>query len=213
MRDRVGPAVLAPSERRAHRVITMAVAVVLVPMLLWPAVGSVLWMLQPSQPVDVLTYDLTVFDDTYREHRAFGFALEAFKVPFAVTDYVGSAPGGAPTGSWPPARPDLVALVDAYGVYSNDFGVVDAQGSHRISGRFGVDDAKKVIGWAADGTFVYGEASLLSEPTDPEAIDLLAGLFGVEPTGWVGRWFSHLERVPETLRRGEWDYRGPGLLP
>lgn len=192
--------------------ITLAVAVVLVPLLLWPAVGSIVWLATPWQSVDVVAYDLTVFDDTYREHRAFGFALESAKAPFAVTDYVGSSPGGAPADPWPAERPDLVALIDAYGVYTNDDGALDPQGSHRVSGRFAADDARTVIRWAADGTFVYGEASLLAEPTDPEAIDLLSGLFGVEPTGWVGRWFSHLERVPESLRRGDWRYRGPGLV-
>ncbi len=205
--------VLPRSQRRYHRLITAAVVLVLVPVLVWPSVGWAVWMTRPVSELSVAVFDETVLDDTYREHRGLGLVLESLKVPFSISDgYIGAAPGGAPTGRWPDVRPDLVMLVDAYGVYENDLGELDPQGRHRVSGRLEAGDVLRIERWHNDGSWVYGETQILGTPTSPEARSGLEALFSIESTGWSGRWFDDLTAVPDSLRSGRWDYTGSGIV-
>ena len=82
----------------------------------------------PDRDLDLLVYDSTVFESDRRQHNGVGLMMTYLKVPFDnATDYVGSSPGGLPFGTWPAERPDLVMLVDAYGVYVNDQADLDRQ--------------------------------------------------------------------------------------
>lgn len=200
-------------QRRMHRAIVTAVVVVLVPLLIWPAVGWVVWQTKAWTDVSVIVYDQTVPDAKYREHAALGLALESLKVPFSVdSGYVGAEPGGDATGTWPTQRPDLIMLIDAYGVYTNEQGQVDPEGHVRVSGVFDTADAAKVEAWYREGSLLYGEAAILGAPTPSSAAATLEKVFGVSPTGWVGRSFRDLATVPGSLRQGSWTYHGPGIL-
>ncbi len=187
-------------------------------LVIWPTVGYARWLALPEQPLDLLVYDLTVPDDSFREHRALGLVMEHLKVPFSVeTGYFGSAPGGREqVGAWPTAVPDLILLVDAYGVYENQAGEVDAdEGTDRRTGRLTAAQAADVVRWAAAGSVVWGETNVLGQPTEPEAATTLGELFGVETTGWMGKAFVDLGEVSRVLRSlhpGPWHFTGPGLI-
>jgi hypothetical protein len=204
------------TERAAHLVILLVVLGLLLPLLLWPGVASLVWALRSDTELDLLVYDQTVPDGSYLEHASLGLALEHEKVAFVTEDsFIGAAPGGAPHGAWPAEAPDLVMLVDAYGVYLDDVGEVSDQGTSRITDAFGEHEADTVIGWAAAGTFIYGEFNVLGEPTTSPASQQLEELFGVERTGWAGRPFDDLSVVPDrlvALAGGTWDHTGQGIV-
>ncbi|GBD85732.1 hypothetical protein BMS3Abin02_02153 [bacterium BMS3Abin02] len=213
MRDRSVATGLSRSQRRYHRLITSIVVFVLVPLLAWPSVGWAIWRSRPVSDLSLVVFDETVLDDSYREHQALGLVLHSLKVPFSVSEgYIGAAPGGGPIGQWPSTRPDLVMLVDAYGVYVNDEGVIDPQGRRRVSGRLESSDVERISGWYERGTWLYGETQILGDPTPAEARERLEALFSVESSGWSGRWFEDLSTVPESLRTGDWDYTGSGIV-
>jgi hypothetical protein len=211
----IGPEVRR-TERATHVFILMVVLALLLPLLLWPGVASLVWWLRPDTELDILVYDQTVPDATYLEHASLGLVLEYEKVPFATKDsFIGAAPGGLPQGTWPSAAPDLVMLVDAYGVYLDDTGQVADQGTRRITDALEEHDAARVMDWAATGTVVYGEFNILGEPTASPASTKLQELFGVERTGWAGRPFEDLADVPDrliALAGGTWGYTGRGIV-
>ncbi|MDH3398427.1 MAG: hypothetical protein OEM81_11440 [Acidimicrobiia bacterium] len=203
-------------ERATHIVILLVVLALLLPLLLWPGVAALVWWLQSDTDLNILVYDQTVPDASYLEHASLGLVLEYEKVPFSTEDsFVGAAPGGSPHGAWPSEAPDLLMLVDAYGVYLDDAGQVSDQGTNLITDSLDEGDADRVVGWAASGTVVYGEFNVLGEPTASPAAQRLQGLFGVERAGWAGRPFNDLSAVPDrlvSLAGGTWDHTGPGIV-
>jgi len=204
------------TERATHALILLVVGALLLPLLLWPGVASVVWWLSPTKDLDVFVYDQTVPDPSYLEHASLGLVLEYEKVPFDTEDsFVGAAPGGAPHGYWPAEAPDLVMLVDGYGVYVDASGRVSDEGTVRITDAIRSGDAGRVIGWAGEGSVVYGEFNILGEPTESPASVGLQQLFGVERTGWAGRPYEDLAAVSDrlvTLAGGKWDHSGPGIV-
>lgn len=204
------------TERATHVLILTVVLGLLLPLLLWPGIGSLVWFLRSETELDVVVYDQTVPDASYLEHASLGLVFEHEKVPFETEDsFIGVAPGGAPRGAWPVTAPDLAMLVDAYGVYVDDAGKVSDQGANRITDAFGEDDADTVMQWVASGTVVYGEFNVLGEPTASPASQRLEHLFGVERTGWAGRPFADLAIVPDSLialAGGTWNYSGRGIV-
>ncbi len=204
------------TERAAHLLILLVVAGLLLPLLLWPGVASLAWWLQADTELDLFVYDQTVPDATYLEHASLGLALEYEKVAFTTAEsFVGAAPGGGPQGVWPSAAPDLVMLVDAYGVYVDDTGRVSDEGTIRITDAIKEGDAERVIEWVSAGSVVYGEFNILGEPTASPASQRLQALFGVQRTGWAGRPFDDLSMAPDrlvALAGGTWDYSGPGIV-
>jgi hypothetical protein len=204
------------TERVTHIVILMVVLALLLPLLLWPGVASLVWWLRPDTELDILVYDQTVPDASYLEHASLGLVLEYEKVPFVTEDsFIGAAPGGLPQGAWPSAAPDLVMLVDAYGVYLDDAGEVSDQGTSRITSALEQQDTARVMSWVATGTFLYGEFNILGEPTTSPAAQQLQELFGVKRTGWAGRPFEDLADAPASLialAGGNWDHTGRGIV-
>ena len=211
----IGPEVRR-TERATHVVIQIVVVGLLLPLLLWPGVASLVWWLQSDVELDILVYDQTVPDASYLEHASLGLVLEYEKVPFSTEEsFIGAAPGGALQGAWPAEAPDLIMLVDAYGVYVDDSGKVSDQGTSRLTEAFDERDAETVIGWVGQGSVVYGEFNILGEPTPSPASRQLEELFRVERTGWAGRPFEDLSEVPDrliALAGGTWDYSGRGIV-
>jgi hypothetical protein len=188
----------------------------LLPLLLWPGVASLVWSLRSNTELDLVVYNQTVPDASYLEHASLGLVLDYEKVPFDTEEsFIGVAPGGAPHGAWPTEAPDLVMLVDAYGVYVDDAGEVSDEGTTRITDALEEQDADTVAGWVASGTIAYGEFNILGEPTASPASQKLEALFGVKRTGWAGRPFDDLAAVPARLIElagGAWEYTGKGIV-
>ncbi len=179
-------------------------------------ITNIWWRLTPPTELDILVYDQTVPTDNYPSHASLGQLFEYHRVPYDISDYVGSLPGGVgPYGEWPDERPDLIILADAYGVYENDFGDVDEFGSIRRTEVFNAEQAQDVADWVDAGTPAYGEFSLVTDPTPAPAGQTLEEIFGFESTGWTFRVEGDLANVPpaiQTLGPFPWPYEGPGFI-
>lgn len=202
--------------RSANRLFLGGSLVGLITIAALPFAGWLHWVTKPERTVDLLVYDSTVFEPERRQHNAVGLMMKYLKVPFeADADYVGSLAGGLPFGVWPDEAPDLVLLVDAYGVYVNEQADVDPNGTIRITPSFPRNHAIDIVDWASQGTVVMGEFNMMHEPTDPGTSEVLQGLFGVDATGWTGRAFENLQDVSPRLQEiyGQpWGFTGPGLV-
>ena len=181
-----------------------------------PFSGWVAWMVAPDRPLDLLVYDSTVFTDERRQHNAVGLMMTYLKVPFdGDVDYVGTEPGGLPFGAWPETQPELVLLVDAYGVYVNDEADIDENGEILISDTFPERFADDVAEWGSAGSIMMAEFNMMHEPTDAATSEILQDVFGIDATGWTGRAFEDLQDASDRLKElhyREWDYEGPGII-
>ena len=181
-----------------------------------PFGGWILWATEPARDLDLLVYDSTVFTEARKQHNAVSLTMTYLKVPFdGDSDYVGSRPGGAAFGTWPEEQPDLVLLVDAYGVYVNDQADIDENGEIRVSRSFPESFARDVASWADSGAVLMAEFNMMHEPTDAVTSEILQAVFGINATGWTGRAFENLQEASPRLRElhsREWDYEGSGLI-
>lgn len=181
-----------------------------------PVAGFVAWWAQPERDLQLLVFNGTGGERGVDEHRSVGLMLDYWKIPYDWrSDYVGSAADGSSHGQWPTERPDLVFLIDAYGVYTDADGAIDDEGRTRISEAFPAEFARDIADWTRQGTLVYGEFNIMHEPTSPAAASTLQQVFGVVPTGWTGRYLDDLADAPPgitDLHAGSWPHRGPGIV-
>ncbi len=108
------------------------------------------------------------------------------------------------------SAPDLLYLSDAYGVESSD--------SRGIT----QDDMNTISYAHSAGSVIVGEQDILENGTSAEVSAQLQELFGIQMTGWVGRYIYDLQDftdVPEWAppmyeeKYGQkWLFTGPGLL-
>lgn len=200
----------------ADRATVLGATIVALAIMVAPLAGAVVWLLKPARPLDILVYDSTVATPLRKQHRSVDLATTYLKIPFDPdVDYVGSEPGGFPYGNWPTEQPELLVLADAYGVYVNEHGEVDENGTVRISPTFSMAAAMDVASWHDKGAVVMGEFNILHEPTAPDVSETLQEIFSINATGWTGRAFVDLQEASERLQNlhpREWDYTGPGIL-
>jgi len=200
----------------ADRATVLGATIVALAIMVAPLTGAVAWWLKPARPLDILVYDSTVATPLRKQHRSVDLATTYLKIPFDTEiDYVGADPGGFPYGNWPTDQPELIVLADAYGVYVNERGEVDDNGTVRISRTFPMGAARDVAAWHAEGAVVMGEFNVLHEPTAPDVSEVLQDVFSINATGWTGRAFADLQEASERLQElhpRDWDYTGPGIL-
>ncbi len=195
--------------------VAQVISVLLASIVMMAVITSIWWRLTPSRDLDVFVYDQTVANDTYPDHAVLEQLLQYHRVAYDVEDYVGAAPGGGPYGVWPQDRPDVIFLADLYGLYINEDGQLDENGSIRITDRLTAPQADDVARWIAAGTPAYAEFGLVSEPTAEAAGALLEDVFGFRATGWAIKPFEDLQNVSpqiQSLQPSPWTYEGPGWI-
>lgn len=193
--------------------------------------------MQPKRPLDVVALDKTVPTETRREHLGFYWTLRHFRyvnpqdgeLPDPLNDYYGFYPlddDRFRIRSLPRdlATPDLVYLLDTYGVYEADFYGVNPEGrrSRKIYGGLTLGEVRSVRTANRRGSPVIAEFNTFASPSDRHAADSLTSLLGVEWTGWTGRYVDELQRggeVPvwfvenQEIDEGRrWQYTGPGFI-
>ncbi|MDN5293215.1 MAG: hypothetical protein PWQ31_520 [Eubacteriales bacterium] len=196
------------------------------------------WYALPVRPLQVIILDKTVPDRTYREHRGLMWILNHRKrfnrntgKPFRYDrDYYGFFPLEGKSFdiiSLPSdlKKADMVYIADTYGVYSEDFYGENLPGerSELLYGGMTEEEAAAVAAAARAGVLTVAEFNTLASPTPEGARKKMEEVFGVEFTGWTGRYFSDLsatnKEMPEWLvasyerQEGKkWRYTGPGLV-
>ncbi|WHY01926.1 hypothetical protein [Neobacillus sp. DY30] len=194
------------------------------------------WLLQPSKELNVLIYDKTVPDQTYREHKGLVWILNNAKYvkenkkPYDINeDYKGFIPkdGQQYTITSLPENLknyDVYYLTDQYGVYEEDF-IGENETGERSSIIYGglessdVDRIEQAL-LSSKGKTLIAEFNTFASPTPAAVRDKIANLLNLEWTGWIGRYFPDLnnKEVPVWVREqykangGQWAYKGEGFV-
>ena len=192
------------------------------------------WHVKAPVALSVVIVDKSVAKATERKHAGLAWVLNHEKVTpprgsarfDSTTDYVGSRP--TTTGSRKrveiPATPtDLAYIADTYGIYGGEAGQTPYDWRpHLLEGGMSVDDLDRLITNLRPGGTLIGEFNTLGPPTPPAARELMSKTFGVRSTGWLVRYFEHLDLTPDlprwlpTVWRRQtgfgWTFRGPGYV-
>lgn len=191
-----------------------------------------LWQRQPMRTERVMLVDYSVPYTSGREHRGVQWVLNHEKyVPPSGRRWttLGSHVGYHPDDRDRPTsiegsdlrRTDWIYVADAYGVYEDDLKEIALQRAHmdyskRVFGGLSMGDAQAIAALSARGKHTFLEFNAIEEPTSPEARALLQDLFGVEWTGWTGRFFLDMHDttdVPHWLPRQYREQYGNDSMP
>jgi hypothetical protein len=195
-----------------------------------------LWKFQPSKELNVLIFDKTVPDQTYREHKGLTWILNNAKYfkenqkPYEINeDYKGFVPKEGQQYSITSLPNDLrkydvFYFTDQYGVYDEDFNGENDTGkkSSIIYGGLEAADIDRIEQelLASKGKTFIAEFNTFGSPTPESVRDKIENLLNLEWTGWIGRYFPNLnnKEVPEWVRKqyvengGKWNYKGEGFV-
>ena len=196
-----------------------------------------IWKTMPDIPLNVWIIDKTVPKEDYREHKGLMWILNHEKIVDEKTgkplkydeDYFGFFPKNKKsydTKELPETKedPDLIYITDTYGVYKDDYGKLneEAKSSNLLYGGLEKEELSKIVNNMGDGRTLIGEFNIASSPTDVERRKELEVLFGVNWSGWKGRYFKNLERdfeIPawmaenyEKQEKKDWNFSGSGYI-
>lgn len=195
-----------------------------------------IWRLQPSKELNVLIFDKTVPDQTYREHKGLTWILNNAKYfkenqkPYEINeDYKGFVPKEGQQYSITSLPNDLINydvfyLTDQYGVYEEDF-IGENETGERSSIIYGglessdIDRIEKAL-LVAKGKTLIAEFNTFASPTPEPVRNRIANLLNLEWTGWIGRFFPDLNNneVPKWVREQyevsnkKWAFKGKGFV-
>lgn len=204
---------MARSGRIANVVVVTFTVIAALALVVYPVVGAIDWQLADSDDATVLVYNTTVPDEDRLQQRAVDLVLDHRKVEDILT--VGAVAGGLDIGAWPDQSPDVVFLIDAYGVYLDDIPGIGRANVGLLTQPLGDPVAPDLERWVTEGTFVYAEFNVLHAPTPADVSERFQSLFGIDATGWVGRWFENLSEVSPAIRAlstGPWPEGDAGLI-
>lgn len=192
------------------------------------------WHVKSPVALSVVIVDKSVAKATERKHAGLAWVLNHEKVTpprgsarfDSTSDYVGSRPAAKGTRTQvaiPETPTDLAYIADTYGIYAREAGQTPYDWRPQlIEGGMSVDDLHRLIANLQPGGTLIGEFNTLGPPTPPAARELMSTAFGVRSTGWVVRYFEHLDLTPDlprwlpTVWRRQtgfgWTFRGPGYV-
>jgi hypothetical protein len=183
--------------------------------LLIPVVMLFTWLLWPKKKMVVAIIDKTVLTTEGQEHASLTWILTNKKYSktnsalYAVDrDYFGFFPKdsnryelhGLENFSTSQIEKlsndaDMIFFTDAYGIYANEWykngNVSDRSGL--IYGGLHKNDVELMRLMKAKKKLVIAEFNCLGSPTKPGIDSIFKGLFGVQWSGWIGRYFETLD--------------------
>lgn len=197
----------------------------------------VLWDCMEDIPLNIWIVDKTVAKTDYREHKGIMWVLNHNKVINKKTgeelkydrDYYGFFPVDEKDYNVKDIPdtieyPDLIYLADTYGVYTEDLLELNPEemGVELIYGGLDGEELKKITRNIGYGNTIIGEFNIAASPTDPVNRKRLEPIFGIQWSGWRGRYFKELEgsiEIPkmfienyEKQEDKEWNFKGPGYI-
>lgn len=186
------------------------------------------WQLKKPTSLNVTIVDRTVPTDDYAEHAGLTWLLGAQKyvkeddTKYTLQDYVGYHPEKKQPIEKLPTNyddTDVVYLADTYGVYEeNETG----DKPKKIDGGLTIEEWNamfKRLDRDKPVTLIT-EFNTLAIPTDDKVRAHMSSVLGVQPSGWIGRYFTDLSfdnpDVPQWLKNQykdkKWPYSGKGYL-
>lgn len=211
---------------------------ILIPLFLLIAISSIywIWLLLPMKPLNIVVLNKNVpasqidknnnLAGDYRKHMGLFWILEnqRYQNPTTSTfydyktDYFGPILNsdrnitGEKKLEKTQETPDIVYLADSYGDISNT----------EIEKGITENDMGIISSAYTQGSTVVGEFNISSLPTKPEVKKELENLFGIQFSGWIGRFVTDMQDmsdVPswalslyETQYGKTWDLKGSGIL-
>ncbi|CAM3645108.1 hypothetical protein [Mesobacillus zeae] len=194
-----------------------------------------LWQLKASSKLDVLIFDKTVPDRSYREHKGLTWILNNEKYVktdgssySAANDYIGFKPEKNSgyrvdelTGSL--AEYDLFYFADQYGVYKEEYEGQNPKGerSELLYGGLKQKDVEKVqAALNKGGKTIISEFNTFGSPTAETVRNGISNIHNIDWSGWNGRFFQDLgsREVPlwikdqYTKESGKWNFTGAGFI-
>ncbi|MGB4658402.1 MAG: hypothetical protein WBI07_04425 [Mobilitalea sp.] len=173
-------------------------------------VGPMLyWRYQPETSLNVWILDKTVPADQYREHMGIMWELNHEKIlnkktenPFVYAeDYYGFKSLGQESYEITELpsnyeQPNLIYLADTYGIHTSDGYTTSntAADSELVYGGMNSEDLFAIRNNLANGTTIIGEFNILQEPTDSGSREELEKIFGINWTGWAGKYYDDLTK-------------------
>ncbi|RJS58673.1 hypothetical protein [Bacillus sp. PK3_68] len=188
-----------------------------------------IWHAKPTKKINLLIFDKTVPDDTFREHQGLTWLVNYKKynqpsgAPYRKeTDYAGTVPIAEKkytdrTISQLSNSPQLIYTADTYGIDT----------SHSKGSRGGISKKE----WTELQELYYdqqpvwvSEYNSFASPTSKDIRNDFLNFLNIDWTGWIGRRFEELDpaknkEIPrwaieayETQEKHKWKSSGPGFL-
>ena len=173
-------------------------------------VSHLVWRTWPRLQLNLLVVDYSVPTDSYWNHKGLFWLLNHLRIGpkqqdglwRLERDYVGFDPVGEGKGTrlcdasldsyeW-------LYLADTYGVHVRDRkpGPNTVVTNGFIFGGLSKADADALADFSKHGSIV-SEFNSLSDPTPKEVRRTVADIMGIERRGWVGRFITDFQKVPE----------------
>jgi hypothetical protein len=204
----------------------------LIILIIIPFIPAIIWYLKPATSLNVVILDKTVPAMNYREHQSLTWLLNYLKInqsnhrDYSVLDYAGYHPEKKTGSKIVPIdsqskKPNLIYLTDTYGVYPHQ--------SERNQKPIYGGTALQEISWIekqinTNHSTVIAEYNTLEDPTSAAARAEMEKLFGIQWTGWIGRYFPNLSvqnnpDLPSWVPRDylnkygkKWAFKGAGFV-
>ncbi|SHH14322.1 hypothetical protein SAMN02745221_01784 [Thermosyntropha lipolytica DSM 11003] len=210
------------------------VFIVMIIIFLFISTPFIIFAAQKPSSLNVWIIDKTVPTKDFREHKGLVWILNNMKIKNALTqeyfdytrDYFGFYPQDDAYDIFPiePNNPDLIYIADTYGVYTDDFNKLNAEGtkSNLIYGGLSEAEWFQIKSYLNNGRTVVAEFNTIEYPTGEKVRKEMEDVFGFEWSGWIGRYFARLEKemeVPlwvikayEEQYQRKWDFKGNGFV-
>ncbi|WP_186579611.1 hypothetical protein [Aquibacillus kalidii] len=195
------------------------------------------WQLKGKEELNVLIFDKTVPDQTYREHKGLVWLLNHLKLKQTdgsaydlKEDYVGFVPSSNPPEFSIRELPedlssyDVLYMADGYGVYQDEYVEKSVAGnrSELLYGGMTADEVNKLrASLIENNQTLIAEFNTFGSPTKQDVREGFYDLLNVQWTGWMGRYFVDLQsnEVPGWLKQNyeeqyqkDFDLKGSGLV-
>ncbi|WP_461207353.1 hypothetical protein [Clostridium sp. DL1XJH146] len=195
------------------------------------------WHDMPIKYLDAVIIDKTVPIEDYREHKGLMWVLNHNKIYDSKTkesfkyeeDYFGYYPSDGDSYEVEEYKregtnPQLIYIADTYGVYEDDYQMDDIKGdrSTLIYGGLDSEELTEVKKSLVDGNTIIGEFNTMASPTDRKEREEIEDIFGVQWSGWIGRYYNDMTEgieVPnwiienyEEQHESKWEFNTSGFI-
>ncbi|PLS18135.1 hypothetical protein CVD28_07505 [Bacillus sp. M6-12] len=191
-----------------------------------------LWLLKPEKELNVLIFDKTVPDDSFREHKGLTWILnnEKYKKDnqtYSIRDYIGFNHDGKKNYQTSRLQKkledsDLIYLADQYGVSKEEPYSTNKSQEETFHGGLEEKDVEAIEkSLRSNGGTLIAEFNTFASPTGEKPKEQMSNLLNVDWTGWTGRFFTDFSssEVPGWVRNNylmqygkKWELEGRGLV-
>jgi hypothetical protein len=202
-------------KQQTYRIPKLIFRIVIFTLIFLPIISTVIWMFTPTREINLLILDKTVLNKKGNEHRSFNWVMKHHKYTMpggefhiVKRDYIGFFPlkdyqyyvddlekytmDQIDSITW---DLDAIYFTDTYGIYENEWFAEseDLEHSKLIYGGLTQRDAYMMLKMKEKDKLVLSEFNLIATPTGWRARKMIEDGFGINWTGWTGRYFVSLD--------------------